>query len=65
MVCLAQVYGVGGGDMRQMPDFVALPGPRCRAGRPWTGFSARCWALLSWYRPWTEDRPVEVEGGGD
>ena len=21
MVCLAQVYGVGGGDLRRMPDF--------------------------------------------
>ena len=26
MVCLAQVYGVGGGDLRQMPDFRGASG---------------------------------------
>ena len=43
--------------------FVALPGPKCKAGEPWRGFFARLWARPSQYGPWTEGWVVDVERG--
>jgi len=51
LVCLVQVDKVGGGDLRRMADFRALPRPRWWPGQPRSGSTACCGVRRSHHGP--------------